>query len=163
MKIINFIKSLKEYKKRAISAEAELLRLKSVVKQNDMLKNERAELKEQIKQKDKLVSKKANKINELKEQINTSNSNICDYKKLAKQLRGTKGGLTAENNKLKNNISDLTKKLEMSMDEKYMIKKLPPARPRKGQTMRIKSSSKQSNIAKNMFKEINEVSDEDNK
>ena len=163
MKIINYIKTFKEYKIRAISAEEELSKFKSVAKQNDMLKNEREELKEQIKQKDKLVSKKSNKINELKEEINNLNSSISDYKKLAKQLRGTKGGLTAENNKLKSNISDLTKKLEKSMDEKYLIKKLPPARPRKGQTMRIKSSSKQSNIAKKMFKEINEVSDEDNK
>ena len=162
MKIINFIKEFKEYKKRAISAEEKIKQMDLITKQYDMIKNERETLKNKILDQEKVITKKANKINDLKTELSDLNLSINDYKYLIKQLRGTKGGLTAENNKLKENIKDLTKKLEIAMDEKYMIKKLPPARPRKGQAIRIKNSIRQSNIAKNMFKDVDEVSDENN-
>lgn len=54
--------------------------------------------------------------------------------------------------KLEDNVKDLEVKLEESMSDKYVVKKLPADKgPRKTQTMKIKNCTVQSNIARKMF------------
>ena len=53
---------------------------------------------------------------------------------------------------LQDNVKDLEVKLEESMSDKYVVKKLPADKgPRKRQTMKIKNCTVQSNIARKMF------------
>lgn len=63
---------------------------------------------------------------------------------IAKELDQLKEKAKAEKKELKDKIKELEKQLEGS----YKLTKLPSGRPRKGQTMNIKSSIKQSRIMK---------------
>ena len=48
-------------------------------------------------------------------------------------------------------VKELEDKLEESMSDKYLVKKIPAGRRPKTQTMKIKSCTVQSNIARKMF------------
>ena len=69
------------------------------------------------------------------------------------KINGAKGGLTAENNKLKKSVEELTKKLEESMSDKYRVRKIPSGRRPKAAPMRIKSNAVQSKIVKKVYEE----------
>lgn len=71
-----------------------------------------------------------------------------ELKQTIKQLRGAKGGLTKQVNKLTKELEETKKQLEESMTDKYLVKKLPSGRKPKGQTAKIKSNSKESNTIK---------------
>ena len=71
-----------------------------------------------------------------------------ELKQTIKQLRGAKGGLTKQVNKLTKELEETKKQLEESMTDKYLVKKLPSGRKPKGQTAKIKSNSKESNAIK---------------
>lgn len=77
-----------------------------------------------------------------------------DLKKEIKQLKGARGGFTKEINKLKNKIEELEKKLAESMTDKYLVRKIRPGKKPNTLKMAVKSSSSvQSNIVKNLYKE----------
>lgn len=71
-----------------------------------------------------------------------------ELKQTIKQLRGAKGGLTKQVNKLTKELEETKKQLEESMTNKFRVKKLPSGRKPKGQTAKIKSNSKESNAIK---------------
>lgn len=75
-----------------------------------------------------------------------------ELKQTIKQLRGAKGGLTKQVNKLTKELEEAKKQLELSMTDKFLVKKVRGTKPTK-QTMNIKSNSKQSNIIKNLTEE----------
>ena len=71
-----------------------------------------------------------------------------ELKQTIKQLRGAKGGLTKQVNKLTKELEETKKQLEESMTDKFRVKKLPSGRKPKGQTAKIKSNSKESSAIK---------------
>lgn len=71
-----------------------------------------------------------------------------ELKQTIKQLRGAKGGLTKQVNKLTKELEETKKQLEESMSDKFRVKQLPSGRKPKGQKMGFKSNSKQSNAIK---------------
>ena len=91
-------------------------------------------------------------INNLKMDIKRSNYEMVnitkDYKK---QLNGAKGGYVKEINKLKKQVEELTFKLEESMTDKYLVKKIKPGRTPKGPQMKLKDCSRISNISRKVF------------
>lgn len=128
-------------------------RVKKLKKELELIKINNLELKkiknvylDQLEDKEKYISN----LNLEKEKLI---SDISILKSKIRKIQGAKGGLTAENNKLNKLVDDLTKKLEESMSDKYRVKKIPSGRKPKGNTIRIKSSSRQSQIIKNIYKE----------
>ena len=67
------------------------------------------------------------------------------------KLLGAKGGYIKEINKLKKQVEELTFKLEESMTDKYLVKKIKPGRTPKGPQMKIKDCSRISNISRKVF------------
>ena len=91
-----------------------------------------------------------------------SNNVVLDKLQMTEEARRKNtskiGGLTTslnkekkENEELKNKVKDLEVKLEESMSDKYLVKKIPAGRRPKTQTMKLKSCTVQSNIARKMF------------
>lgn len=70
-----------------------------------------------------------------------------ELKQTIKQLRGAKGGLTKQVNKLTKELEETKKQLEESMTDKYLVRKVRSTKSTK-QTMNIKSNSKESNAIK---------------
>lgn len=70
-----------------------------------------------------------------------------ELKQTIKQLRGAKGGLTKQVNKLTKELEETKKQLEESMTDKYLVRKVRNTKSTK-QTMNIKSNSKESNAIK---------------
>ena len=70
-----------------------------------------------------------------------------ELKQTIKQLRGAKGGLTKQVNKLTKEFEEIKKQLEESMTDKYLVRKVRGTKSTK-QTMNIKSNSKESNAIK---------------
>ncbi len=95
--------------------------------------------KEDIKIANATISKLSKKIDKLKENN--------------KKIGGAKGGFIKENNYLKELVKDLTFKLEESMSDKYVLRKLPSGKRPKGDLMRLKSQAFQSKIVKQMHRE----------
>lgn len=120
------------------------------------------------------------KVNErLKKSIETSKKVICELEYIKKkyegvidlqasdnynlqerikQLQGSKGGFTKEINKLKKQIEelqiqniDLKAKLEESMTDKYLVKKVPSGR--KPNTIKTKVSAPMSSTVRKYMKE----------
>lgn len=76
-----------------------------------------------------------------------------------RESAGKLGGLTKENNKLKEENKEFKakiKELEKELDKRYIIKTLKPTKPTK-QTMSIKRSGVQSRIIKNIKGDYDEV------
>ena len=94
-------------------------------------------LKEIIKRKELAIAKFADNLNYREEQIKREikanaelQNELLKSSEDLKKVLGAKGGLTKENNRLKNQIeelkneiSDLKKQLEESMTDKYLVKK----------------------------------------
>jgi len=91
----------------------------------------------QLKQTEQARKKNASKIGGLTTSLNKE-------KNKTKELLNTV-------NELEDNIKDLEVKLEESMSDKYLVRKLPAGRRPKTQTMKLKSCTVQSNIARKMF------------
>ena len=70
-----------------------------------------------------------------------------ELKQTIKQLRGAKGGLTKQVNKLTKELEETKKQLEESMTDKYLVRKVRGTKSTK-QTMNIKSNSKESSAIK---------------
>ena len=96
------------------------------------------------------------------EYLKYNNNVVLDKLQMTEEARRKNaskiGGLTTslnkekkENEELQNKVKDLEVKLEESMSDKYLVKKIPAGRRPKTQTMKIKSCTVQSNIARKMF------------
>lgn len=155
MKIFGISK--KELKRRLLEVQEEKKNLMFI---NEDHKKENGKIMEELKSQQKLVTKKANKINEqakelesAREVISRLSEDILRYKNTIRKISCSKGGLTTENNKLKKLVEELTKKLEESMTDKYILKKVPAGKRPKGEPIRIKSHAVQSRIVKQMHRE----------
>ena len=73
---------------------------------------------------------------------------IEELKAQIKIVNGQKGNLTRKVNELTKRVEELKKQLAESMTDKFRVKKMPSGKKPKGQSIRIKSSSKQSKIIK---------------
>lgn len=71
-----------------------------------------------------------------------------------KSLKGAKGGYTKQINKLKAALEETQKKLEESMTDKYLVKKIPMGKLPKGQVMQMKSHAKQDKIIKKVYEKM---------
>lgn len=83
--------------------------------------------------------------------INAYASEIGKLSVLVRKLKGSKGGFTARINKLTKENEELKKKLEESMSDKYLVKKLRPQRTPKTQKMHLTGNAKTSSIIKKVF------------
>lgn len=127
------------------------------------LGNQQTKMNEQdnfIEKQKKIIAKQKSEIdsyNQLCHSLTIENKKMCDannkLKKKKRELQGSKGGLKAENNKLKEMVKDLTVKLEESMTDKYLVKRIPSGRKPKGPAIKLRSYSKQSQIIKNIHKD----------
>lgn len=155
MKIFGISK--KKLKRRLLEVQEEK---KNLIFINEEHKKVNDKIMEELKHQQKLVTKKANKIDEqakklesAKEVISRLSEDILQYKNTIRKINGSKGGLTHENNKLKKLVEELTKKLEESMTDKYILKTVPAGKRPKGNSMRLKSQTFQSKIVKQMHRE----------
>lgn len=94
--------------------------------------------------------RKTAELEELKEQNRKDLKTIEDLNVEIKILKFAKGGYKSTITKLKNEVDELTKKLEESMSDKYLVKKIPSGRLPKGEPMKIRGSAKTSAIAKSL-------------
>lgn len=85
--------------------------------------------------------------------VETMHYKMEDMKKEIKQLKGGKGGFTREINKLKKEKEELEKKLAESMTDKYLVKKIRPGKRPNTLKTKVRNTSGQSNIVKNLHKE----------
>lgn len=74
-------------------------------------------------------------------------SNLLEKEKMdlvnkVKELQGSKGGLTKQNNELKRQISELKEKLKESMSNKYIVRKIPSGRTPNMQKTRVTKTPK---------------------
>lgn len=71
-----------------------------------------------------------------------------------KSLKSAKGGYVKQINKLKTELEETQKKLEESMTDKYLVKKVPMGKLPKGQVMKMKSHAKQDKIIKKVYERM---------
>lgn len=71
-----------------------------------------------------------------------------------KSLKSAKGGYVKQINKLKVELDETRKKLEESMTDKYLVKKVPMGKLPKGQVMKMKSHAKQDKIIKKVYERM---------
>ena len=83
-----------------------------------------------------------------------------DYKKQIKSLKNAKGGYASKSSKLKKEkeelerqIAELNEKLAESMTDKYLVRKIKSGKTANTLKTKVRSSSVQSNIVKNLYKE----------
>lgn len=105
--------------------------------------------KELITKNNKLKQKEA-EFHELKQEFRVYEA---DLKNEIVGLKKAKGGFKKEINKQKEKVEELEFKLKESMTDKYLVKKLPPAKVKSTFEMKIKDSSKTSRIASKLYKE----------
>ena len=130
----------------SLNSDVDLLTSNNVKlrKQNTEIKNENKELTEIIEEYKKEIIE-LNKKLEAKE---------LQRRKLACKIGGLSTGANKTQNELKeakDKIKDLENKLEESMTDKYLVKKIPSGRTPKPERMRIKSHAKQSKIIKEII------------
>ena len=110
----------------------------------------------------KTIRKTEENISSKIEYLKYNNNVVLDKLQMTEEARRKNaskiGGLTTslnkekkENEELQNKVKDLEVKLEESMSDKYLVKKIPSGRRPKTQTMKLKSCTVQSNIARKMF------------
>lgn len=111
---------------------------------------------------EKLLSKKANELSRVEKLLEIEiEKNVIHQKDKAdlynkiKQLQGTKGGLTKQNNILSKTNIELKKQLEESMSNKYLVKKIPSGRMPKGEKIRIKRGNHNSQVQKILNEKTN--------
>jgi ElaB/YqjD/DUF883 family membrane-anchored ribosome-binding protein len=131
---------------------------KQVINTNGVLEKELLNYKNLNIKQEKLIAKQNIEIQNLNDKVNDVNDALMqactyveDYKLKLKQANGAKGGLIVENNRLKELVKDLTKKLEESMTDKYIVRHLPSQKVPKGQKMGYKSFNRQSRIIEKIY------------
>lgn len=126
---------------------------KELVKKYDLLNVKLVKALDKLQQKDKIIENYEEDIKIANATISKLSKKINKLKENNKKIGGAKGGLLKENNYLKESVKDLTFKLEESMTDKYVLKKLPSGKRPKGDLMRLKSQTFQSKIVKQMHRE----------
>lgn len=81
-------------------------------------------------------------------------SMVDELKAENKSLKSSKGGYTRVINKLKKDLEETQKKLEESMTNKYLVKKVPMGKLPKGQVMKMKSHAKQDKIIQKVYEKM---------
>lgn len=71
-----------------------------------------------------------------------------------KSLKAAKGGYVVQMNKLKKDLEETQKKLEESMTNKYLVKKVPMGKLPKSQVMKMKSHAKQDKIIQKIYEKM---------
>ena len=71
-----------------------------------------------------------------------------------KSLKAAKGGYASVMSKLKKDLEETQKKLEESMTDKYLVKKVPMGKLPKGQVMKMKSHAKQDKIIQKIYEKM---------
>lgn len=82
------------------------------------------------------------------ETITNYKTALLENQKKQRVLASRIGGLTRYKNALERKNKELSKQLEEALSNRYIVRKLPSGRPPKSQTMKYRSSSKQSKIIK---------------
>ena len=126
---------------------------KELVKKYDLLNVKIVKASDKLQQKDRIIENYEEDIKIANATISKLSKKINKLKENNKKIGGAKGGLLKENNYLKESVKDLTFKLEESMTDKYVLKKLPSGKRPKGDLMRLKSQTFQSKIVKQMHRE----------
>lgn len=161
MKLFKNLKNKKYYKLQSESLSEINKKLENqkleLIKENAELEECNKNLQTKIKNQSGMLSalsKRADRYqhdnDELREKIITQ----------GRKNNSSKGGYIKQINKLKEEKKELEEKLVESMSDKYLVKKIPSGRKPKSQSIRVKSSAKQSTIVKNLHKEA--VSNENN-
>lgn len=126
---------------------------KELVKKYNLLNVKLVKATKKLQQKDRVIENYEEDIKIANATISKLSKKINKLKENNKKIGGAKGGLLKENNYLKESVKDLTFKLEESMTDKYVLKKLPSGKRPKGDSMRLKSQTFQSKIVKQMHRE----------
>lgn len=95
---------------------------------------------------------------QLKIEVEALQNKLIEKEKQRKVCAGKIGGYVKENHKLSLQITELNDKINALEEEKaqcWILKKLPSEKTPNTQKLRIKSSSRQSNIMKNLQKAAN--------
>lgn len=133
--------------KKIIEAQNEL------VKKYELLDGKLVKASYKLQEKDRILGNYEEDIEIANITISKLSKKINKLKENNKKIGGAKGGLIKENKHLKELVKDLTIKLEESMSDKYVLKKLPSGKRPKGDLMRLKSQAFQSKIVKQMHRE----------
>lgn len=126
---------------------------KELVKKYDLLNVKLVKSLDKLQQKDRIIENYEEDIKIANATISKLSKKINKLKENNKKIGGAKGGFIKENNYLKELVKDLTFKLEESMSDKYVLRKLPSGKRPKGDLMRLKSQAFQSKIVKQMHRE----------
>lgn len=143
----------------------------AVQKLNDKYEKKIEELKEENKQIPKLseelkkieksnsemfaeLQKNQDEIIKLNTKLGLYESNLQANENIIKSLKGAKGGFTKQINKLTRELEETKKKLEESMTDKYLVKKIPMGKLPKTQTMKLKSHAKQDKIIQKVYERL---------
>lgn len=86
--------------------------------------------------------------------INNLKDELEELKAENKSLKAAKGGYIVQMNKLKKDLEETQKKLEESMTDKYLVKKVPMGKLPKGQVMKMKSHAKQDKIIQKIYEKM---------
>ncbi len=123
----------------------ELAKCKKIISDNEeQIVNLQGILKIQV-QDNRILSEKSKNLYYQVKNFEEENEEI---KEKLRKYAGRNGGLTKENNKLQNEVKTLSKQLENALSDAYLRKKIKPGRLPKMQPSKIKSSSVQSRIIK---------------
>lgn len=156
--------SKKEYSKRLSDLKAKNNNLfnsikkiaeeqNELVKKYELLDGKLVKASDKLQQKDIIIGNYEKDIKIANATISKLSKKINQLKENNKKIGGAKGGLIKKNNYLKELVKDLTFKLEESMSDKYVLRKLPSGKRPKGDLMRLKSQAFQSKIVKQMHRE----------
>lgn len=161
-------KTKRYYKNQNELLKLEVLNLNTEI---DKLEGLNDKNDETIKEVEKSLKKTSNELREANEiiskyekEVNNLKNKLNEKEEQRKEAAGKLGGLTKENNKLKEEKKEFKtkiKELEIELDKRYIIKKLPSGKMPKGQKMSIKRSGVQSRIIKNIKGDYGEVENED--
>lgn len=158
-------KSKRYYKNQNELLKLEVLKLNTEIDKLEGLndKNDKT-----IKEVEKSLKKTSNELREAKEiiskyekEVNKLKNKLNETEESRRKAAGSVGGLKRKNNDLEEELSvanekikDLEIKLEESMSDKYLVKKIKSGRKPKGQTIGYRSSTVNSSIMRNLHKEV---------
>lgn len=122
---------------KAFEMDYEIKRLEN---ENCILNKKKKKHEEKIEDNEIKIADYVAKINELKTEI--------------KSLKSAKGGYARQVSKIKAELEETQKKLEESMTDKYLVKKVPMGKLPKGQVMKMKSHAKQDKIIQKIYEKM---------
>lgn len=112
------------------------------------------EFKKQIEDMMGALQERQSKITDLEMKLGLYQANLKADENVIKELNSAKGGFTKRINQLTRELEETKKKLEESMTDKYLVKKIPMGRLPKGQVMKMKSHAKQDKIIKKVYDDL---------